>query len=155
GSSEDGAYVALWILRDILEQEKDGAALAAKVRPAVLQAMAKIKPRPPNLEAILRRFLGDPDDVTRRTAAQEIGKLKDQSAVSAEVIPALIEAYTNPKPDTTPFTQRGIITALAKFGDTPAALHAVEQALQDRHQMVRVRAVELLTRRTGQDYSHA
>lgn len=150
---EHGSDAALQILRDIMEQENESAALVAKVRPAILQAMTKLNP--PDLEAILRRHLSDADDVTRRTAAEELARLKDRGPVSAEVPAALAAAYATSSSQSTPETRRAIVDALTKFDESPQAQNTLKQALKDPSQIVRIRAIRYWAPKAGAEYATA
>src|SRR5262249_11144803 len=141
------------VLRDWMEQEHDPQGLIQKTRPFMVRSIVKLNP--PDLEAILRRHLNNPDDVTRRFTAEEIGQLKDRHAISDEIVPALTAAYTSPQFSNSVETKRAMVTTLFKFDTVPEAARVLVLALQDPSQVVRARAVQYMTRKTGQDYSSA
>jgi cyclophilin family peptidyl-prolyl cis-trans isomerase/HEAT repeat protein len=106
-----------------------------RVVPAVLSALAASKA--PDVDAILRKHLDDPDVVIRMTAVRELGELAPADG------PTLFQdAYRRWAADATYLARAAALTALAKYG--PGAVPTLKEALADKEWAVRVRALDLL-----------
>jgi cyclophilin family peptidyl-prolyl cis-trans isomerase/HEAT repeat protein len=103
--------------------------------PAALSALARLKP--PSLEEILRRHLGDPDVVIRLTAARALGELGP-----ADGPQLFADAYRRWSGDPTYLARAAALTSVARYG--PAAEETLREALADREWAVRVHALSLL-----------
>lgn len=106
-----------------------------RVVPAVLSALVQLKA--PDLEAVLRKHLDDPDVVIRMTAARELGALKP-----ADGPQVFAEAYRRWQSDPTYLARAAALTALAAYG--APAVETLTGALADREWAVRIKALDLL-----------
>lgn len=106
-----------------------------RVVPAVLSAL--VATRAPDVDAILRKHLDDPDVVIRMTAVRELGELKPSDG--ATLFP---DVYRRWAADATYLARAAALTSLAKYGSS--AVPTLKEALADRDWAVRVRALDLL-----------
>jgi cyclophilin family peptidyl-prolyl cis-trans isomerase/HEAT repeat protein len=106
-----------------------------RVVPAVLAAL--VASRAPDVDAILRKHLDDPDVVIRMTAVRELGGLKPGDGATL-----LSDLYRRWAADNTYLARAAALTALAQYG--PAAVSSLKEGLADREWAVRVRALDLL-----------
>jgi cyclophilin family peptidyl-prolyl cis-trans isomerase/HEAT repeat protein len=131
-----GGERTIKMLDELLAGKRAGT-LDARAIPEILRAMEKVKH--PNINAILRDYLANSEDViVRATAAELLGESKNE-----EDLNALSNAYARTSKDAMNDAKLAILAAIAK-SQKPQAVTMLTMALKDPDYVARQQAADLL-----------